>query len=436
MRLIKENTLKYEPFSKLLQYYTKGTDEGDYKLISFETHQTKNNLFEKYNYLVQNLFNFQKSVAQLKTPEEIHDLFSHYIKRIITSKEVDLFLFDDSKRNLVPINPKISVMQNNLVTKAFKNGILDWIFETRKPTLIPDLNSYTNEGVKLYQTIFPICYVKNNIGVLSLLGPANKISEDSLENQAVYILLGIIVPQIISFNQRKTINKLYDEVQLYESKLSNDFKLYAVGEFAEGLIQDMLNSLQVIQSGVDYIESANNGIEADIFEKIRERISRLSGLSQKLLKFNDINSSLTKQIIPCEINNIIKEFYSIIKSTLKNLELECELDLEEHIPPILSSPKEIKQILTNIFSMIKKKAKKGSGIVIQTKYINEVIVLSVFITDYWENFGESSDYISNLTIKIIKELMKKSEGKAEFDSLPLKGTSIHLLFPLKRKLKE
>ncbi|MEG8945577.1 hypothetical protein [Rosettibacter firmus] len=435
MRLIKENTLKYEPFSKTLQYFTKG-DAEDYKKITIETYQSKTNLFEKYNYIFHHLYNFQKAIGDLKTSEEIHELFGQYIKRIITSKEVDLFLFDASKRNLVAVSPKASSMQINLVNKAYKNGILDWIFDTKKPTVIPDLNSYTSEGAKLYQTIFPISYINNNIGVLSVLGPANKISESSLENQAVSILLGIVVPQIISLNQKKTINKLYDEVQLYESKLNNDFKLYAVGEFAEGIIQDMLNSLQVIQSGVDYIESMNKEIDSDIVEKIRERISRLSGLSQKLLKFNDVNSNNSKQNLPCELNNVIKEFYGIINSTLTNLGLECALDLEEHLPPILTSPKEIKQILTNIFSMIKKKSKSGCGIVIQTRYINEVVVLSVFITDYWENFGNSSDYISNLTIKIIKELMKKSEGKAEFDSLPLKGTSIHLLFPLKRKLKE
>lgn len=436
MRLIKENTLQYEPFSKTLQYFTKGGDTEEYKRITIETHQSKTNLFEKYNYIIQNLFSFQKLVSELKTPEDIHNLFSQYVRRIITSKEADLFLFDETKRNLMPVNPKVSSMQNALVNKAFKNGILDWIFETRKPTLIPDLNSYTDEGAKLYQTIFPVVYVKNNLGILSLLGPANKISEDSLENQAVYILLGIIVPQIISYNQKQTINKLYDEVQLYESKLNNDFKIYAVGEFAEGIIQDMLNSLQVIQSGVDYIESTTTGIEPDIFEKIKERITRLSSLSQKLLKFNDVNTSQQKQVLPCDVNAVIKEFYGIINSTLKNLGFECALDLEEHLPPILTSPKEIKQILTNIFSMIKKKSKNGTGIVIQTKYINEVVIASVFITDYWENFGEPSDYVSNLTVKIIKELMKKSEGKAEFDSMPLKGTSIHLLFPLKRKLKE
>lgn len=146
MRLIKENTLKYEPFANTLQYFTKGGNTEEYKRISFETHQSKTNLFEKYNYLIQNLFSFQKSVAELKTPQEIHDLFSQYVKRIVTSKEVDLFLFDDTKRNLVAVNPNVSSLQNNLVNKAYKNGILDWIFETQKPTLIPDLNSYTGEA--------------------------------------------------------------------------------------------------------------------------------------------------------------------------------------------------------------------------------------------------------------------------------------------------
>ncbi|AFN75383.1 sensor histidine kinase [Melioribacter roseus P3M-2] len=434
MRVIKDNTARFESFSKSLQYYTKGNSSGDFQLINIETHRSRNNLFEKYNYIVQSLYTFQKKFAGLKNIDDIHFLFSHHVKMIISSKEVDLFLFDDSRTILKSVSSKSSALQNNLVNKAFKNGILDWIFETQKPTLIPDLSSITGEGSKLYQTIFPVYYQKNPVGVVSLLGPAYKISEDSLENQAIYILLSAVIPQIISIQQKNKINKLYDDLQTYESKLNNDFKLYAVGEFAEGIIHDMLNSLQVILSNVDYIESLNTGVDTEIFEKIRERVERLSGLSQKLFKFNEINQNGGKQNLPCDLNNLVKEFYGVVTATLKSLELECELDLEDNIPPVLGNSKEIKQILTNIFSMIKKKSNRGSGIVIQTKYINEVIVLSVFVTDYWEDFGESSDYISNLTIKIVGELMKKCDGKIEYDSMPLKGTSIHLLFPLKRKL--
>lgn len=436
MRLIKKNTLRYEPFSKSLQYYTKSADsKGELKLIDFETRNIRNTSNEKYDYFVRNLFEFHQNVLKLKDSVEIHNHFVELVKRIITTKEADLFLFDSSKRNLIAVNPKVTVAQNSLVNKALKNGLLDWIFETGKPTLIPDLNSYTANGAKLCQMIFPIRHNNDKVGVLSLLGTSYKISEDSAENQSVQVLLGIIIPLLITIKQKGIINKLYNEVQLYQSKLNNDFSLYAVGEYAEGIIQDMLNSMQVILSNVDFIENEYKDVDPEIIEQIKTKINGLGELSKRLLKFNEVNSEPDKQNLPCELNKVIQEFNGVVASTLKNLELECEFDLEDDIPPILSNPKQIKQILTNVFSLIKKKSKRGSGIVMQTRYVNELILLSIYVTDYWTDFNSQQDYMSNLTVKIIKELMKKSEGKADFESSPNKGTAIYLVFPLKRKLK-
>ena len=117
----------------------------------------------------------------------------------------------------------------------------------------------------------------------------------------------------------------------------------------------------------------------------------------------------------------------------QNLGIDCELDLEENIPPILSNPNEIKQILTSVFSLLKASSQKGGAFIIQTKYIKERIVLSVFTTEQIEGVADNDSKI-NVTVKLINELMKKNEGTTEFNSLPLKGTIIHLLFPLKRKL--
>lgn len=437
MRLIKENTVKYQPFSKTLQYYTRSTgSNGDLKLINFDSFNNKPALSEKYNLFVQNLYDFHNEIYGLKDAQEIHSKFVELVKKIITTKEADLFFFDEAKRSLIPVNSKISNAQNNLVNKALKNGLLDWIFETGKPTLIPDLDTYTANRVKLCQMIFPLNYNGDKIGVLSLLGSSYKISEDSTENKSVQILLGIIIPVLLTLKQKNVISKLYNELQLYQSKLNNDFGLYAVGEYAEGIIQDMLNSMQIILSNVDFIESESNDVDPEIIEQIKKRIGNLSDLSRRLLKFNEVAAPQTKENLPCELNSIINEFYGIIKSTLKNLELECELDLEEGIPPVLGNPKHIKQILTNVFSLIKKKARSGSGIVLQTRYINETILLSFFITDYWDGFNSSSDSLSALTIKIIKELVGKHEGRAEFESSQLKGTVMHLMFPLKRMLEK
>lgn len=434
MRLLKENTVKYQSFTNSLQYFTKspGTS-GDLKLISFETHNNRIDQFEKYNYFVQNLMGFNKIVGELQNIPDLHLQLSNFVKKVIVAKEVDLFLYDETQTNLFAINPDVSVAQYNLVNKAQKDGILDWLFETRKPTLIPELNSFSGNGLKLTQTLFPIYYNNNKVGVLSLLGPANKISEESIENKSVQILIGIVIPKIISIKQKTEINSLLSEVQLYQAKMKNELKLYAVGEYAEGILQSILNSLQMIISSVDFLANEYSNVDSEIIEKIKDQILRIRELSQRLTKFDEVNKPSDSQLSPCDLNKVVTETYEIAKSTLNNLQIECELDLENELPSIISNQKHLKQVATNLFSLIKRKAQKGSGVFIQSRLTNDVVVLSFFLTDYMEEINSGADPMINLTIRIIKELMKKNEGVADFESVPMKGTSIHLLFPLKRK---
>ena len=119
MRLLKENTVRYESFTNSLQYFTKSpSNSGDLRLISFEAHNKRSNQLEKYDYFIQNLFGFQKKVTELQTSLEVHDMFIHFVKKLLVAKEVDLFLYDESKTNLIAINTNVSVAQNNLVNKA------------------------------------------------------------------------------------------------------------------------------------------------------------------------------------------------------------------------------------------------------------------------------------------------------------------------------
>ncbi|MEW6507392.1 MAG: hypothetical protein AB1432_06550 [Bacteroidota bacterium] len=433
MRLLKENNVKYQSFTNSVQYFTKATGtNGGLKLISFETHNHRINQFEKYNFFVQNLLGFNKIVGEAQKISDLHIHLSNFVRKIIVAKEIDLFLYDDSQTNLIALNPEVSAAQNSLVNKARKDGVLDWLFETRKPTLIPELSSYSGNGVKLTQTLFPVYYNNNKVGVLSLLGPANKISDDSIENKSIQILIGIVIPKIISIKQKAEINKLLGEVQLYQSKMQNELKLYAVGEYAEGILQSILNALQMVISSVDYLASEYSNLDSEIIDKIKDRILYIRELSQRLTKYDEINNQADYQIVPCGLNKAIKETYDIVKAALFNLQIECELDLEEDLPSVVSNQKHLKQVATNIFSLIKRKAKKGSGLLIQSRSVNDVVILSFFLTDYWQEVNSNSDPMVNLTVRIVKEIMKKNEGAANFESLPMKGTTIHLLFPLKR----
>ena len=437
MRLIKENTAEYESFHKSLQYFTKNSAaKGDLRLISFENHRNNTTLLEKYSFFVQNLFAFQNKVKNSGSVKEIHTITQEFVKRLIFAKEVEIFLFTDSQRSLVPINQHAPVSLLSSVNKAYKDGILDWIFETKKPTIIPDLSTYTINGSKINQIIFPLYDKKSNYGLLSILTPVSKIPDESLENRAIQIVLSIIVPLIITMKQRQSINKLYEEVQVYQSKLNNDFETYAIGEMAEGILEDIGEPLQVILSYADLIENEFPEVDKTVPQKIKKQVQKVTELSNRLSKFSGLNKPQRSMKQPCDINRIIKDFKNVVDSTLRNLGLECELDLEDNIPPVLSDQNEVKQLLTSIFSLIKKGAKSGGAIVINTKYIKEKIVLSVFTTEQIPGITTPDEQSSNVTVNLINELMKKNEGSAEFNSLPLKGTIIHLVFPLKRKLAQ
>jgi signal transduction histidine kinase len=434
LRLIKEKTSEYESFHKSLQYFTKqSAARGDLKLISFENHRINSNLFEKYSFFVQNVSSFQKRIQSIESVIELNSIFQEFVKKIIFSKEVEIFLFNDSRRNLIPLNTAATQPHIAVVNKAYKDGILDWIFETKKATIIPDLNLLTINGSKLNQIIFPIYDRKTNYGLLSILTPVTKVQDDSLENQSVQILLSMIIPMIINLRQKQSINKLYQELQVYQSKMKNDFDTYAIGELAQGILEEIGEPLQVILSYTNDIENEQT-VDNEVTDKIKQQVKKISDLAERLVKFSGLNKPQPQKSQPCEINKVLREFINVIKTTLDNLGLECELDLEENMPPVLSDPKDIKQMLTSIFSIIKSDSKKGGAIVIQTKYIKEKIVLSVFTTEQLLGLSNPEEYNSNITIKLINELMKKNEGVVEFNSLPLKGTIIHLIFPMKRKL--
>ncbi|MDX9923745.1 MAG: hypothetical protein RBS48_03190 [Ignavibacteriaceae bacterium] len=434
MRLIKENTSKFASYTQSLQYYTKGNDSGDLRVITFDQFKTKNNLFEKYELYFENISSFQKEILKSKSIVEINTLLGQYITKILGASEAELFLLDEGNQNIIPASSKCTSHHKGLVQKAFTGGMLDWIFETGKPTLIPDLKTVTKNGTKLFQIIFPIQSNYFN-GILSILDSSLKYSDNSFECKSIQMALGMIIPTLASIQQRKTIETLYNDLHIYQSKLNNNFRLYAAGEYADGITKEMLDSLQIILSSVEYIENEYAEVDSEIIGQVKKRVKYLSECSQRFLKFNEVTENSSKGNLPSNINSIVNEFYSVMLPTLKDHQLECELDLEDGMPPLLTDAKQIKQVLTNIFSLIKNHTKSGSGIFIQSKYLNESIQLSFFITEYWSDFNEKMDYKSNLTVKIINELMQKSEGRADFNSLQENGTSIRLTYPLKRSLK-
>jgi signal transduction histidine kinase len=265
-------------------------------------------------------------------------------------------------------------------------------------------------------------------GVFAIKSTVTRENYSQIEENVVMIMLNSAVNKIEKLLMRERLNKAYEELQTYQGKLSNEFRLAAIGELTEGILEEISTPLQVIVSLVDLLEMEDtNSVE---IAKIKTQVSKIDKVVKRLVRFTNLNHR-NIPLMPININDAIRDYYNLVESTLRSAHIECALDLRDNIPSILSHPTYIHQILTNLFGLVRKQRNKTNGIVIQTRSKGDDIILrfvtSVKLTD---NLSEK-----NLNYRIVQNLVKKHEGESSLEDTLDSGSVIVLRFPLIRKIR-
>ncbi len=336
----------------------------------------------------------------------------------------------------------------NFINNAYKDGILDWVFENSFPKVIPDLKLYNIKGSKLNYIVFPLKSERKNKGILSILSSLTTLSVESVESKIIQLIGTIVFSKIELIKKTNELKSAYQDQQIYQSKLLNDYKLSAIGELTNGVVEEILSPLQVIMSQVDFLRKESSEITETEADTIKTQVKKVEKIITRLVKFASINNDNIK-IYPCDLNRLIKDYYNILSSTLKNINYESYLDLADNLPPVLSNPDYIYQILSNIFSLINasladelskefpagySQNSYGGGVLIQTRYKDKKINVRIVFTNQFKklNNGKDAGYYS---LRIVDNLMKKHEGELQLLSNEINGSVIVLTFPLQRKIK-
>lgn len=438
MRLLKDNTYNYEPFFTSLQFTSRSGSQDEEKpvLPSLENRQDKEagSLLEKYHHMVQNIIAMERQISAAESIQAVSGTLKIALKRIVPLKYANFFLFDETRSGLFPFDQEEDESFVSMVNNVYKEGILDWIFESGKPAVIPEVNNYTVAGPKLNYIFFPVKEDKNSRGILAILTTLSKENFNELESYAVQIILDSCIARMDKIFLKEKLNKTYNELQTYQAKLANDFRLSAIGELTEGIVEDIKSPLQVILSYADILSREESDQKAANI--VKEQVRKINFVINRLVKFSSLNEEKLK-IYPCDLNAIINEYYSLIKSSLENANIECLLDFENDIPGIISHPSYIYQLLSNVISIIKANSTKGGGIIIQTRYYSESIVVKVIntaqITSFSSKSREALMQSPNLNFKIIDNIMRIHEGTFNIESFQKNSSVILMKFPLRRK---
>lgn len=436
MRLLKDNTYNYEPFFTSLQFTSRSGDEDKPVLPSLgnQPESAAGSLLEKYHHMVQNIISMEKQISAADSIQEVSRILKLALKRLVPLKNANFFLFDETRSSLFPFDNDEEQDFVSMVNNVYKEGILEWVFESGKPTVIPEVNNYTVAGPKLNYLLFPVNEDKQCRGILAVLTTLSKENFNELESHTIQIILSACIARMDKIFLKEKLNKTYNELQTYQAKLSNDFRLSAIGELTEGIVEDIKSPLQVILSYTDLLSRDESDQKAANI--VKEQVRKINFVINRLVKFSSLNEEKVK-IYPCDLNAIISEYYNLVKSSLENANIECLLDFENDTPSVISHPSYIYQLLSNVMSIIKANSTKGGGIIIQTRYYSESIVVKVINTAQISSFSSGSREAlmrsPNLNFKIIDNIMRIHEGTFSIESFQKNSSVIQMKFPLRRR---
>ena len=438
MRVVKSNTVDYQPFYKTLQNLADEEDNGysALSLVSYKKDNAGNNnsLLEKYSHLFQTIITFEKSCDKLETPSAILDELSLSLKRIIPVKESNLYLFDSTFNKLNPVGNTKEYEITSVINHFYKEGVLNLLFESAKVLIIPELQSHNNNQAKLNYIIVPLFEKEKKKGLFIILTSLRKEAVTEIDKQMLSVLLNLGYAKIERMQVRKDLRTVYEELQTYQAKLSNDFRLSAIGELTEGIVEDIMSPLQVIVSQIDMLDVPEESSEE--VESIKNQINKINRSVTRLIKFANVTQKNVK-VHPCSVNDIVTEYFSLLKSTLDSSNIEFVLDLDSNLPPILSHENYFFQILTNLFGIIKARITKGGGMIIQSRKKSDSVLLKVITTASLKDLSKGRIKSGlDINYKIVNNLVKKHEGEFLIESFDESGSAIMLSFPLRRKIRQ
>ncbi len=435
MKVIKENTAVYKTLYESLEGKTIDKNEKRNLKVIQPNFAKKEDKIQKRTSFFDSLATIHTHLSNLNDVDLVSKYLTKNVATLLKTNDSKIFLLNDTNNVMMPVESECSSQMKKFVDKISQDGILDYMFEANKSAIIP--NYFQNRDDKREDNflIIPIKERDKNKGVYCVHTPIARLDDNSFEIEAIKILLSSFLPKIEFIAQRKQLNSAYKELQVYQSKLSNDFKLSAIGELTAGIIEDIMDPAQVILSCTDFLKKEYEDVDNEILTTIDSQVSKVKTVITRLTKFASINNSKS-EIFPCKINDVVSDYVDMIFSSLRNKNYECILDLEDNIPPILSNKSYINQLMANIFTVLKINSENGGGIFIQSKYLKSYVSLSVLSTDYVESLdNSSSSFNSDVNLMMINSLMSKHEGSVRISSSPQTGTSIILQFPLKRKIR-
>jgi signal transduction histidine kinase/ActR/RegA family two-component response regulator len=236
-------------------------------------------------------------------------------------------------------------------------------------------------------------------------------------------------------------------------------KMESIGTLAGGIAHDFNNLLNIILGYTLLIQhNAHQGNLSDALDVIKETVQRAAGLVQQLLAIARKTSVKFQEI---NINAILRELKALLSETFPRT-IDIALELDSEIPPLISDPNQIHQVLLNLCVNARDAMPDGGKLVLESSIVDGAGVRQRFQEAKQECYvcvrvadnGIGIDEVTKsrifepffttkaqgqgtgLGLSVVYGILTNHAGFIDADSAPNQGTTFRVYLPIARQKVE
>ncbi len=385
------------------------------------------------------------TVSTATDPVSVFDSLLELTRQVIPVEESMIFEVSNSGPQTKPFLSACSDYMIEASQHLLEEGILDWVIEQKKTTVVPDLNTSMAEAGRRHFVVVPLVLRSEAIGVYVIrTGSVRRAFSDH-----ELMLLGILANQAaVAMENLHNIARLLEaaeELKKSQTQMLQAAKLASLGELAGGIAHEINNPLQILLGHIALLKQGND-IEHRI-EIIRNQVQRISQITRQLVSFSrSVPEELQHEHV--NINWAVNEVIDLVDYQFKNGGIELDLRFSDEIPPVDSNKNYLQQAFLNLLINAKDAMPEGGKMIIATEQVDSKIQIRFTdsgtgikkenLTRIFEPFftTKGPGKGTGLGLPITRGIVRKFGGDMKVESVEGRGTTFTITLPVKSSTRQ